>query len=774
MMAIRRVAVLGAGTMGSRIAAHFANAGVPALLLDLAAPREACRSALARRGLENALHGRPPAFFTEAAARLVTPGNFDDHLDQIAAADWVIEAVAENLEIKRSLWRRVEWRASPGSILSTNTSGIPLARIVEGFSPEFRRRFLGTHFFNPPRYLRLLELIPGPDTDPELAESVARFAAFRLGKGVVCCRDTPNFIANRLGSFFAATVYRIVMEDGYTIEEADLLTGPLIGLPSTATFRLADLIGLDVWTQVARNLYDSGPDDVWRSRFAPPPFVCEMLERGWLGAKAGQGFYRRSGGGQEVLNWRTLEYGPAVRPRFEPGEEQAMAEAGLDARLRRLLASPGRAGTFLWKLFRDLFRYAAGLVPEVSPRIVEIDRAMRWGYAWKLGPFELWDAVGLRNTAARMRAEAADLPPAIERMLELGAGFFYRPADSRGQPRTEYFDLAGGRFHAIEERPGVLSLAGIKRARGVITKTDGAALVDLGEGVLCLELQPHLNALAEESSAVILAAIEEAGRAFEAMVIAGDADAFHPGAHLAFVVAAARAGEWDKLGRALARWQEANLAIKYSPRPVVAAPCGKTLGPGCELVLHAARVQAGAELSIGLAEVEAGLVPSGGGPKELLARGMDPIEAFRLMAGARVSSSAQDARRLGWIRGHDPVSMNPDHLLGDARRLALALAPGFVPPLPGAEIQVPGAAGYAAMRFEAWSERQAGRLSEHGLAVAERLARVLSGGGHPGRYAVSERYLLELEREAFLSLCGNARTQASIEHLLKTGKPLRE
>ena len=759
--------------MGSRIAAHFANAGIPSLLLDLVSPRREDPNALARQGIQNALAQKPAAFFTEDAARLVTPGNFDQDLDRIGSADWVIEAVAENLEIKRAIWRRVEWRAGPDAILSTNTSGIPLARIAEGFPAGFRRRFFGSHFFNPPRYLYLLELIAGPETDPEVLGFAARFADLRLGKGVVLCKDTPNFIANRIGCFFAATAYKTMVEDDYSIEEVDALTGPLIGLPATASFRLADLIGLDVWTAVARNLYDASSGSPWRERFALPPFAAGMIERGWLGAKSGQGFYRRSGKETEVLDWKTLEYRPFARPRLAwPGEAGLEEDPG--GRLRRLIASPGRDGVFLWKLFRDVFRYAAEMVPEISDRIVEIDRAMRWGYGWELGPFELWDAVGLKETTARMRAEGLELPDNVGRMLERGGSFFYRPADSRGQPRTEYFDLAGGRFHAIEERPGVLSLAGIKRARGVITRTAGASLADLGDGVLCLELRPRMNALAEETSAVILAAVEEAERNFQALVIAGGKEGFHIGGSLAFVLRAAQNGEWRKLDLALSRFQQANLAIKYAQRPVVAAPFGKTLGAGCEIALHAARIQASAELQMGLAEVEAGLLPAGGGLKELLARGCEPLDVFRLVAEARVSANAAGARRLGWIAGCDPVSMNRERLLGDAKALALVLASTFVPRLPGTEIRAAGAAGFAAMRLGAWSARESGIGVKYGLEIAGQLARVLSGGCLPGRPLVSEQYLLDLEREAFLSLCGRPETRARIEHLLESGKPPRD
>jgi 3-hydroxyacyl-CoA dehydrogenase len=437
MKSLRRVAVLGAGTMGSRIAAHFANAGVPALLLDVVIPGQLNRNAAALKGLDTALKQRPGAFFTPAAADLISPGNFEDNLGEIRHCDWIIEAVAENLAIKRALLQKVEASRAPGAILSTNTSGIPLARISEGFSDELRSHFLGTHFFNPPRYLHLVEVIPGPATQPEILEFVSYFCDIHLGKGVVRCKDTPNFIANRIGSFFGGTIQQITVQDDYTIEEVDALTGSLIGLPNSASFRLMDIVGLDVWAHVARNLYDSVPEDPWRDRFVLPEFMQKMVERGWLGDKMGQGFYKRIGPAKEIhaIDWKTLEYHPAQKPKF-PAVEMARNIEDLGLRLRTLIARPDRPGSLLWKLFRDHVIYAASMVPEISDRIVEIDRAMRWGYANKLGPFELWDALDVPATAKRIVSEGGSLPPSVEKMLASGATSFYRAADVSRTPRT--------------------------------------------------------------------------------------------------------------------------------------------------------------------------------------------------------------------------------------------------------------------------------------------------------------------------------------------------
>ncbi len=774
MRTVRRVAVLGAGTMGSRIAAHFANAGIPSLLLDVVLPGQHDRNAAALRGIETAAKLKPGAFFTDSAAGLITPGNFEDHLGGIQECDWIIEAVAENLEIKRALLERAALWRRPDTIVSTNTSGLPLAAITEGFSDEFQRHFLGTHFFNPPRYLHLVELIPGPRTDSGVLRLISEFCDRRLGKGVVPCKDTPNFIANRIGCFFGSTVQKLAIEGDYTVEEVDALTGPLIGLPRSATFRLLDVIGLDIWVHVARNLYELAPRDPWRDRFVPPPFVGEMIERRWLGEKTGQGFYKRVGPEKEIhaLNWKTLEYHPARKASF-PSAEAAKNIEDLPARLKMLIAAKDRAGGFLWKLFSDLFLYSAERVPEISDRIVEIDRAMRWGYAHKLGPFELWDALGVEETANRMEQEGRDLPECVAAMLASGAKSFYRAADRGGRSRTEYFDLPSTAYRALEERPGVLVLSDLKRARGVVKKNPGASLIDLGDGVLCLEFHSKMNTLGEDQVGMICSGIEETERNFEAMVIANEGENFSAGANLMLVLLAAQEGDWDELEAAVRRFQQANMAIKYAPKPVVAAPFGMTLGGGCEIALHAACVQASAETYMGLVETGVGLIPAGGGCKEMVLRLREPRRAMELIGYAKVSTSAEDARQMGLLRPADRVSMNPERLIADAKALALSIAQGYAPGVPRTDIPVAGEAGCAQLKLGAWMAREAGHISDYDFAIAKKLACVLSGGRLTGAQRVSEQYLLDLEREAFLSLCGNPKTQERIQHMLKTGKPLR-
>jgi 3-hydroxyacyl-CoA dehydrogenase len=762
--------------MGSRIAAHFANAGIPAILLDIVLPNQPNRNAAALKGIENAAKQKPGGFFTEDAMKLVQPGNFDDHLDRISGCDWVIEAVTENLDIKRDLWKRVDQFRKADSILSTNTSGIPLRNLAEGFSSEFRRNFLGTHFFNPPRYLHLLELIPGPETDPTILDFVEHFADRRLGKGVVRCKDTPNFIANRIGSFLGATVQRAMVQGDFTIEEVDALTGSLIGLPNTGSFRLLDLVGLDVWAFVAENLYHAVPNDPWRERFLMPEFHKRMMERGWLGEKSGQGYYKRTGKGESreiwAIDWKSLEYHPAQKVKAASLDSARQIE-DFPARLRMLVNNKDRYGEFLWQVFSDLCIYSAAMVPEISDRIVEVDRAMRWGYAHTLGPFELWDALGFEDVCTRLEAEHRPLPDSIIRVRMAGAKSLYRHADRDGRPGLQHLDLCKTEYRDVEERPGVLSLRDIRRARGVVKRNAGASLIDLGDGVLCVEFHSKMNSIGEDNIAMMYAGLEETAANFEAMVIANQGENFSVGANLMIVLLASQEGDWDELNLAIHRFQQANMALKYASKPVVSAPFSRALGGGCEIVLHSTRAQASAETYIGLVEVGVGLIPGGGGCKELLLRLKDPRRVFELIGYAKVSTSAEEARKLGLLNRIDRVSMNPERLIGDAKGLALTLAKDYAPGAPRTDVKVMGESGIAMLKLGAWSARQGGYISDYDLEIAGKLANVLCGGPLTGEQTVSEQYLLDLEREAFLSLCGNPKTQQRMAHMLQTGKALR-
>lgn len=762
--------------MGSRIAAHFANAGYPVDLLDIVLPDQPKRNAAGLTGIENAAKQRPAGFFTDSGKSLISPGNFEDDLGRLSHCDWIVEAVAENLAIKRSLFERVAAVRTPGTIVSTNTSGIPLASIAEGFSDEFRRHFLGTHFFNPPRYLHLVEMIPGPETDSEIIRWVNEFCDQHLGKGVVPCKDTPNFIANRLGCFFGATVHKLTVEFDFTVEEVDALTGPLIGLPKSASFRLVDIIGLDVWVHVLRNLHELAPHDPGRDRYVVIEYMERMLERGLLGEKRGQGFYKRVGKGAEkeiyAIDRKTLEYHPAQKVKF-PSVDAVRGIEDLPQRLRALIASTERPGQFLWSLYRDFLIYSAEMIPEISDRVVEIDRAMRWGFAFKLGPFETWDALGFRETAARMRQDGCALPDNIQQMLKSGAKSFYEASDRDGVPNTRYFDMVGLGYRDVEPRPGVIALDAMKRARGVVKSNAGASLVDIGDGALCLEFHSKMNTLGEDAIQMLFAGVEEMSRGCEALVIGNQGENFSVGANLMMVLLAAQEGEWDELDRMVRRFQQANMAIKYAPKPVASAPFGMTLGGGCEVALHAAHVQASAETYMGLVEVGVGLIPAGGGCKELVLRGGELRTIFETIGYAKVSTSGANARELGLLRGADGVSMNPERLIADAKQAALDMRASHAPGAPRQDIPVAGEAGYALLKMGVFLAHEGGYISEYDCVVGEKLAYILSGGRLTGEQRVSEQYLLDLEREAFLSLCGQPKTQERMQYMLKNGKALR-
>jgi len=750
--------------MGARIAAHFANAGIPSLLLDLPSSG-GDRNEIAKRGVENALKLRPAALFTESGAAMIETGNFDDDLQRIRECQWVIEAVTENLDIKRNLWSRIEKHRQPEAILSTNTSGIRLAEIARDFPSSFKTRFLGTHFFNPPRYLHLLEIIPGAETDKEVIEIVSMLAEKRLGKGIVICKDTPDFIGNRIGCFYTSAVERAMLEGDYTIEEADALTGPLIGIPNSATFRLMDIIGLDVWAQVARNVYAAKQDE-WTDWFKPAPYTLKMLENGWLGEKTGQGFYKRVGPEKQIqiLDWKTLEYHVPQKVRFE-SVEAVRKDPDLGHRVRALLESTDRAGTFLWCVLASVFVYSASMIPEISDRIVEIDRAMRWGFGHKLGPFELWESVGFEYVAKRLENERFLVPDSVTRMLASGITHFYRGA--------EYFDLIKGEYKPLEKRPGIVKLNDVKRARGEVDKNSDASLIDLGDGVLCLEFHSKMNAIGEGTVAMVMRGVELLERDFEGMVIANEGDNFSVGANLQIFLSAAQAGDFARIETYIRDFQQAMLAIKYAPKPVIAAPFSRALGGGCEVVLQSHRVQAFAELNIGLVELNVGLIPAAGGTKEMALRSADPMKGLDLIARAKVSGSAAEARQMGFLRPADRISMNPELQIGDAKQFALELRKNYQPGEPQREVAVSGGPGYERMVQAAESRKQAGEITEHDSLILEKAAYVLSGGRVAAGKTVSEQHLLDLEREVFVSLCGMPKSQERIQYMLQNGKPLR-
>lgn len=811
---IRKVAVLGAGTMGSRIAAHMANAGVPSFLLDLcpAGAEGAARNRIAAAGLEAAKKAKPPAFFEPALEHLITVGNFDDDLEVIRECDWVIEAVVEDLEIKRSLLKRVEALRRPETIVTTNTSGLPVASIAVGFSEEFRRRWFGTHFFNPPRYMRLLEMIPTAETDRAAMEAVAEFCDVQMGKGVVYARDTPNFIANRIGIFSVLNVMRLMQEMEFSIEEADALTGTVVGWPKSATFRTMDMVGLDTLGHVVGNTERNVRDE--RSELRLPEFVGKMLEKKWLGDKSGGGFYKKIKGAAEgperlAVDWKSVEYRPQQRAKFA-SMEMARTVEDTGERLRMLLSSGAKegagkdsaaigggkdkAGAFLWKMLADLWTYSANRLGEICDSIDDIDRALRMGFNWESGPFELWDAVGVQATVARMRAEGHPVSPRVEQLLASGRKSWYeaRPGAQSGRA---YFDVASSSYRDVEVPAGVGSVAVAKLAGGVVKKNAGASLVDLGEGVACIEFHSKMNTIGGDIMQLVTETLKpdsKLGADFDAFVISNDAQNFSVGANLMLLLMSIQEEEWDEIDLMVRGFQNMTQAIKFSPKPVVVAPFGLALGGGCEVSLHAAARHPHAELYMGLVELAVGLLPGGGGCKEMTLRAVDAArgvrpdgrgesvefmeavkKAFETIAMSKVSSSAAEARTLGFLDAHDHVTMNRERVLGNARAHALELSRGYVAPVPRQDIPAPGESILATIKLGIHLMRQGEYISDHEVKLAGKVAEVLCGGAVSPGTPVSEQYLLDLEREAFKSLCGERKTQERIQNMLKTGKALR-
>jgi 3-hydroxyacyl-CoA dehydrogenase len=709
-MRFRQAAVLGAGVMGAQIAAHFANAGLRVRLLDVS--RDA-----AREGLERAKRLKPDPFFTPETAALIETGGFDDDLASIGQADWILEAVVEQLDVKQALLARVDTVRRADAVVSSNTSGIPLASIATGRSDGFRRHWLGTHFFNPPRYLHLLEVIPTADTDPAVVRDVTAFADLRLGKGVVLARDVPGFIANRIGMFGMMQIFRALESGEFTIEEVDAITGPAIGRPKSATFRTVDIAGVDVLAHVARGL---GLD--------LPPFVGAMVSRGMTGAKAGRGFYQKAGDEILTLDPASLEYRAKQSPRIASLEAARSIEP-VGERIKALYESKDKAGALLRTTLGPTLEYADRIAGEVAYSREDVDKAMRWGFGWELGPFETLAAL----------APNPELPQAN----------LQRPT--------------------LQKR--------------VVKKNAGASLVDIGDGVLQVEFHSKMNAIGGDTIQMLHAAVKEASQNFAALVIANEAVNFSAGANLMLLLLEAQEGNWDEVDMMVRAFQGATMALKHADVPVVVAPAGMALGGGCEIVLHAARVQAAAESYIGLVEVGVGLIPAGGGTKEMLARAMegapsgDPLPAvqrvFETIAFAKVSTSGPDAKRLGYLRDGDEITMNRDRLIEDAKAQALAMTPDYRPAQPRQAIRVGGEGVLAALKLGVHLAWRAGRISDHDAVIGRKLAWILAGGNLTHPSTLTEQQLLDLEREAFLSLCGERKTMERIGHTLKTGKPLR-
>jgi 3-hydroxyacyl-CoA dehydrogenase len=801
---IQRACVIGAGTMGAAVAAHLANVGIPVCLLDIApdslTPEEQAkgktladpevRNRIVRAGFERMKKARPAALFTEEAARLITLGNTEDDFARVGEADWVIEAILEKREPKRALMARLEAVRRPTAIVSTNTSGIPVATIAEGRSPDFRAHFLGTHFFNPPRYLKLLEVIPTPDTAPAVVEFVKLFGERVLGKGVVICKDTPNFIANRLGSMGGAFMLDYVLTHGYTVEEVDRLTGELIGRPKTASFRLLDLVGFDIAMDVRRNLYDAIPADEARAVLRSPhveKLSHAMLERGWLGNKAGQGFYKemRGADGQKdywPLNLDAFEYEAPKKPRFESVGKAKDVEA-LAERVKILINADDRAGQLIRALTFNGLAYASHRVPEIADDLVSIDNAMRWGFMVQAGPFETWDMLGVAETMARMETEGFQAAAWVKDMVGSGHPTFYDYRDGR---TVGYYDLTTKGYRALKPNPRVIVLKNLKATGKLIQKNDGASLIDLGDGVAGLEFHTKMNALDQDIFAMFEAAFERVERDFAGLVVGNHADNFCVGANIAFVAIGAQNQLWDQIDAAARAFQSITQRMRYFHRPVVVAPAGLALGGGAEVVLGGTRVVAAAESYIGLVEVGVGLIPAGGGCKEMVRRIITPAmqtknanvlaflqRVFETIGQAKVGTSADESRALGYLGPCDRVVMNRDHVLAEAKREVLALdAAGYRPPAP-ARLYAAGRDAHAALQVGVFMFQQGAYISDHDALIGRKLAHVLCGGDLSAPAWVDEQHFLDLEREAFLSLCGEPKTIERIWHTLQTGKPLR-
>ncbi|BCW93916.1 MAG: putative 3-hydroxyacyl-CoA dehydrogenase [Thermoanaerobaculum sp.] len=799
---IRKVAVLGAGVMGSGIAAHLANAGVPSLLLDIVpkyTPEDekaglkpedrAFRNKLALQGLENIKKSKPALIYSQRFLPLIEVGNFEDDWARLSECDWIVEAVVERLDIKQQLFARVEQVWRPGVIVSSNTSGLPIRKMVEGRSPEFRKHFLVTHFFNPVRYMRLLEIVAGEDTDPEVVRTMADFGRFRLGKGIVYGKDTPNFVGNRIGVYALMATLHAMIEMDYQVDEVDAITGPAMGHPKSASFGTVDLVGLDTMLHVVRTLREDLPNDEGQPYFQVPEFVTRMVEQKMLGRKSGAGFFKREKGanGEKqdfVLDWKTFNYRPKQRYDF-PSLKATKNIHDPGERIKTLAFAEDRAGKFAWRVLRDTLAYTSRRLFEIADTIVDIDNALKWGFNWELGPFETWDALGVRTVVERMKAEGVSPAPWVEEMLASGAESFYRP----GELRREYWDAAK-KAYVPEPRPDTfLVLPEIKRRNRIVYENPGASLIDLGDGIGCVEfhsaMQPKLNPIDDQIMEVMHKALEIGPREFRGLVIHHQAEQFCAGANLLMILEGATSQAWKAIDEMIRKFQGMTMGMRYAPIPVITAPFGFTFGGGAEITMGGDRVCALAETYIGLVEVGVGLVPAGAGHVFMLERVLEGIDepildnlpfirkAFETIAMAKVATSAEEARELKYLRPCDHVELNRDQQLWTAKRMAIAMAEeGYRPPVPKT-FRLPGRSGIATLRMILHNLKLTHNISSHDEKIATHIATILCGGDTTVNNPVSEQTILDLEREAFLSLCGEPKTQERIKYMLLNNKPLR-
>lgn len=794
---IKKAAVIGSGTMGSGIAALLAGVGIPVMLLDLPAPdttpsdKPAKRNAIVLNNLKALKKSRPAQFFKASDADLVIPGNTDDHLEMLADVDWIIEVIIEKLPIKQDLMARLEAVVKPGAIVTSNTSGLSIEAICEGRSPEFKKNFLGTHFFNPPRYLKLLEIIPHPETDPALVDFMMDFGTNVLGKGCVICKDTPNFIANRFISIIGSHGINYALDNGYTVEEVDAITGPLIGHPSTATFRLMDLVGIDINVYVAQNLYDAIPDDQFREvlRHDGAQKIWDFLMGNkFLGRKTGQGFYKtgKDENGKRVfmpLNLETLEYEMPTKIRFDSvGAARKIEDTG--ERIKAMINADDRAGTYLWHLHAMLFSYASHKLGEIADTVVDIDDGNRWGFAHELGPFQIWDAVGVADVLPRMDADNYPVADWVKEMVDSGHSTFYQ-RDEAGVV-IGYYSPADKGYVAFSRGDSVMVIADLKAHGKTVDRMEGASLVDLGDGVLLLEFHSKANSIDQDIIMMAQKALDRLDTDFDGLVISNDAEHFSVGANLMMLVMAGMAGEWGQVEDFIKLGQDVMQNLRAAPKPVVTAPFGRVLGGGAEFTMTGAKVVAAAETYIGLVEFGVGLIPGWTGTKELMRRIINPVmeaspnedalpvlqRVFETIALAKVAESAMQAREMGFLRPTDRIVMNRDQLLATAKQECINLMPSYEPTLPG-KMWAAGRDAYSALRLGAWSLREGNYATEYDVFIADKLAYILTGGALSEPQWVDEQYILDLEREVIVELAQQPKTMERIQHTLETGKPLR-
>ena len=799
---IKKAAVLGAGVMGAAIAAHLTNAGIECVLLDiipfelteddrqkgLTEKSPAWRNRFAANGLAAISKSKPASFYTKKNAAMIKTGNFEDHLKWLSDVDWVIEVVIENLKIKQELMARVEKVIKPDCIVSTNTSGIPIREISANFGPRLKKNFLGTHFFNPPRYMRLLEIIPGPETKKEVVDFMADFCERVLGKGIVICKDVPNFVGNRIGVFDISNAVRLTVEKHLRFDEMDAIIGKSLGRPGSSIFGTLDLVGLDTGHHVMKNLYEAVPDDEMREIFIPIDFMDKMMEKKWLGNKTKQGFYKREGDKSKksklVLDYNTMEYVPAGKPKYESVSLARKIEGNVPEMIKTVFEGTDVAADIAREYLCNNFIYAANRVPEICDNIVGIDNAMKWGYNHQLGPFETWDAVGVRSAVAVMKKLEKTVPAKVEDMLSAGFESFY----TKKKDGLYYYDFETKGYVKLEENPKIILLPSFKDRRKVVKQNPGASLVDIGDGVACLEFHTKMNAVDQDIVQMMFDSCDIVEKDFSGLVVGNHATNFSVGANVFMVLIAAQKGDWDILEKLVGGFQNANMRMKYLAKPVVTAPAGMALGGGCEVAMHGARCQPCGETYMGLVEVGVGVIPAGGGCKEMMVRITEGIpdglleaglnlqhfyaKAFENIAMAKVATSAVEAMELGYIRKTENISLNRDQQIWDAKQIVLGLSRFYKKPKPSS-IPVMGE-NFRGMCDSVLYNMNHGKFaSDYDVYISRKLAYILSGGDCPEGTLVTEQEILDLEREAFMSLCGEQKTQDRIMHMLNTGKPLR-